>query len=319
MLHNYITQHLWQQRNFINYLLLPISWLFQLITYLRRTLYQNNILSRTHFSVPIIVVGNLTVGGNGKTPCVMALAALLKEKGWKPGIVSRGYGGQARQYPLQVDYASDPKQAGDEAVLLARVTACPMVVDPNRVRAVKTLLANNDCNIVLSDDGLQHYALTRDIEIIVTAGETRFGNGYCLPAGPLREPITRLSDVDFVTRIDLKPQALRNLYNPEKRMSLENLPTNKIHAVAGIGNPQRFFQLLKEYGFALQQHIFPDHHPFVSEDLQAVSGATVIMTAKDAIKCESFAQPTHWYLPVEAQLSWEFKRDFLEQLRQLTQ
>ncbi|MDF2868209.1 MAG: lipid-A-disaccharide kinase, partial [Gammaproteobacteria bacterium] len=193
-----IIARLWYGHNKLVYLLLPFSWLYRLIIALRRYGYKKDIFKSFTASVPVIVVGNITVGGTGKTPLVVALAHFLKQQGYKPGIVSRGYGGQAESYPKFVNANSNPLQVGDEPLLIAKNTHCPVVVDPKRVRAVQTLLYRFACDIVISNDGLQHYALARTIEIAVIDGARRFGNAHCLPAGPLREPITRLRTIDFI-------------------------------------------------------------------------------------------------------------------------
>jgi len=296
----------WYQGSSALILLTPLSALFRCISATRRFLYKYKILKSQAFPVPIIIVGNISVGGTGKTPLVCWLADYLKEQGYKPGIVSRGYGGDNAK-PQSVHVNSDPKKVGDEALLIVRNTQCPMVVCAKRVAAVDTLLKEHNCDVVISDDGLQHYALQRDVEIVVIDGERRFGNGHCLPAGPLREPLSRLKTVDFIVanglaqegeyQMLLKPGALINMKGLDQ--SLEHRGT--IHAVAGIGNPGRFFNTLREMGFDVIEHSYPDHHKFKVSDID-FGDANVIMTEKDAVKCEQFATEHHWYLPVSAQL-----------------
>lgn len=299
----------WYHKNLFSYFLLPLSFLYRAIIAARKFLYQIKLKKITKFNVPVIIVGNITVGGTGKTPLVIWLANFLKQQGYKPGIVSRGYGGKSTQYPVIVTANSDPKISGDEPLLIVRNTQCPMVVDPNRVQAVKQLLADTDCNIVISDDGLQHYALGRDIEIIVVDGERKFGNQFCLPAGPLREPISRLSSVDFVVTNGVEqkliPAAFYQVKNPNIVQSIDYFKKKTIHAVAGIGNPQRFFNSLREFGLNIIEHAFPDHYCFQAKDIN-FGDEIVMMTEKDAVKCEKFAGDNVWYLAVQAELNEEF-------------
>lgn len=292
----------WHKKTFFSYLLLPLSYLYQLVILLRLLAYRYHLKKTTHFSVPIVVVGNITVGGTGKTPLIIWLANYLRQQGYQPGIVSRGYGGKATYYPQLVMANSDPNQMGDEPVLLASKTHCPVVVAPNRVAAVKQLLRDHHCNIVLSDDGLQHYALGRDLEIAVT-DYRHLGNGFCLPAGPLREPAKRLNLVDFVLEngrdFNLVPSEIYNLLNPVLKFSIDELNDKRIHAVAGIGNPQRFFQTLRALGLKVIEHPFPDHHKFSLDDFEFVLASDiVIITEKDMAKCRVFADARFWCLPV---------------------
>lgn len=301
---------IWYQKHPLFYALIPLSGIYRIALYFKNLSYQLGLKKITHFPVPVVVVGNLTVGGTGKTPLIIALCHFLLKEGYKPGVVSRGYGGKSKKWPLHVYPNSDPIQVGDEPVLIACNTACPIVVDPNRVRAVQTLLDIYHCDIVLSDDGLQHTALGRDIEIIVVDGVRRFGNHFCLPAGPLREPITHLEKANFiVTRgnalsgewaMQLIPNKLRNLLNPEKEFPTK-INGKTIHAVAGIGNPQVFFDQLRAMGFSIIEHPFPDHYPYKPKDMDFGSNAIVIMTEKDAVKYQPFAKKEHWCLPVFAE------------------
>ena len=290
--------------------LLPISWLFRLLTSMRRWLYRHNWLRVNHFPAPLIVVGNITVGGTGKTPFVIWLTGFLRDKGYKPGIVSRGYGGSASKWPQPVMPESNPALVGDEAVLLARRCRCPMVVSPNRSDAVKMLLKDFDCDIVIADDGLQHYAMGRDIEVVIIDGQRRFGNGHLLPAGPLREPVTRLQSVDLCVingepltsdeyRMTLTQGSLYNLKAPEKTDDLSLFKGKRVHAVAGIGNPDRFFDLLRTSGIEVVAHSFPDHHAYCEDDLNFGDNSPVLMTEKDAVKCTAFAKPNYWVVAIK--------------------
>ncbi len=275
--------------------------------------------------VPVVVIGNISVGGVGKTPLVARLAELLKEQGYQPGIVSRGYSSQAPSYPYDVMPESDPLHCGDEPLMLARITGCPVVIDADRVAAVKHLLQHHQCDLILSDDGLQHYALARDIEVAVVDGKRGLGNGLCLPAGPLREPPQRLDSVQFVVfngecdslprsgyTMKLKPVELRNLVTGEQ-VSVEALRSKgQVHAVAGIGNPERFFETLISLGYSIQKSAFPDHHTFRATDLIYNDQLPVIMTEKDAVKCASIAHRQCWCLTVKAELSDVFQTRLAE-------
>lgn len=314
----------WYSRNPVALLLLPISWLFCALVWLRRWAYGRGWLRVVRMPVPVIVVGNLSVGGTGKTPLVGWIVEYLAGRGLRPGVVSRGYGGKAPSWPQRVTADSDPDMVGDEPVLLARRTGCPLWVGPDRVAAARALLAEELCDIVVSDDGLQHYALARDIEIAVIDGSRRQGNGFCLPAGPLREPISRLAQVDLLVcngedphegelAMHLEPQGLVNLRDPQLRQDLKEWAGREVIAVAGIGNPQRFFALLRRCGMQVDGRSFPDHHAFRPADLPKDETRAVIMTEKDAVKCRGFARRNDWFIPVRARLNAAFA-DRLEQL-----
>jgi tetraacyldisaccharide 4'-kinase len=300
----------WDKKNAITVMLLPLSWVFAALAWLRRTAYRWGLLRSHRMAVPVVVVGNITVGGTGKTPLVIWLAGYLKGRNWRPGIVSRGYGGRARHWPQQVRADSDPASVGDEAVMLAARTACPVCVGPDRPAAVAALLAHTDCNIVISDDGLQHYALARDLEIAVIDGERRLGNGWQLPAGPLREPVSRLGQVDMVVvngsggegeySMKLFQPSVRALHD-DTQVVLEAFRGRRVHAVAGTGNPQRFFELLERHGIDVTRHPFPDHHPYRVEDLAFADQLPILMTEKDAVKCRRLACRDCWLVRVDAQ------------------
>jgi tetraacyldisaccharide 4'-kinase len=303
-------ERLWYRRSPLSFLLLPVAWSFCALVLLRRTFYRLGIFRSARIAVPVIVVGNLTVGGSGKTPLVIWVTGLLRGQGLRPGIVTRGYGGNARDWPRDVHPDSTPDEVGDEPVLLARRSGCPVVADPDRVRGAQRLIKTHGCNVIVSDDGLQHYRLRRDVEIAVMDGERRFGNGWCLPAGPLREPLSRLRNVDarVVTGTPQKGEWGMELTETAFLSSRgEKRPTNafasrRAHAVAGIGNPDRFFAHLRRLGVEAIAHPFPDHHRFTAGDLDFGDDLPVIMTEKDAVKCERLDVRPFWYLAVEARV-----------------
>ena len=306
----------WYTRSPWLVLLTPLSLVFRLVVGLRQLAYKCGIRRSTRVSVPVIIVGNITVGGTGKTPLVAWLANYLRSKGYKPGIISRGYGGQASSWPQQVRPDSDPAVVGDEAALLATKTGCPMAVAPDRVAAANALINHSDCDVILSDDGLQHYALQRDIEIAVIDGVRRFGTGFLLPAGPLREPVGRLQEVDLIVVNGLgkgeeHPMRMllggvRNLLDPCKVCAIEAFRSQTVHAVAGIGNPERFFRSLQDAGLQVEPHSFPDHYRYRPGDIRFDDDRPVFMTEKDAVKCRHFAAKNDWFVPVEVRMSDEF-------------
>lgn len=312
--------------------LLPLSTVFALVSTIRRSLYRNSVRAYTS-RYPLIVVGNITAGGTGKTPLVIYLAQQLCDRGYRPGIVSRGYGAKAANYPFAVTPGTGFREAGEEALMIARHTRCPVIIDPDRVAAVQMLENSYDCNIIISDDGLQHYRLNRSMEIAVVDGQRGFGNGYLLPAGPLREKPERLASVDIVVcngetrhalpagtlRMDLEATHLVHL-SDSKAMSvhdafLSTLTANKVHAVAGIGNPERFFNSLCSCGFDIITHIFRDHHMYSEQDITFADDLDVVMTEKDAVKCHEFCSDLHWYLKVTARLPNRFMQQVLEKLQ----
>lgn len=300
----------WYRKTPVSLLLLPLSWLYCALMVLRRTLYRIRVFSSVKLPVPVIVVGNVTVGGTGKTPFVAWLAGFLRHKGMHPGIVLRGYRGTVVDRPHDVTPQSDPAVVGDEAVMLARQSGCPVAADPDRVRGAQFLVREHRCDVIVSDDGLQHLRLARDIEIAVIDGERRFGNGYCLPAGPLREPVSRLREVSLRIAHG-EPQAgelgmvlvdsgLCRVNAPEIQATADTFRGEAVHAVAGIGHPPRFFAQLRRLGFEVIEHPFPDHHHFRPGDIRFDDPLPVIMTEKDAVKCERFAGDNAWYLAVQA-------------------
>jgi tetraacyldisaccharide 4'-kinase len=322
---------IWYKDYFIGAALTPMSMFFLDFVKFRRWLYKIGLKKSIALPVPVVIVGNITVGGTGKTPLCIYLANLLKAQGYRVGIISRGYGGKKVAAKMVLPN-SDVAQVGDEALLILQQTNCPMVVGANRVEAGQFLLKHAPCDVILADDGLQHYALKRDIEIAVVDGERRFGNSACLPAGPLREPIERLNSVDFIV-VNGKPITGNSWYEWQMQLhgnSAINLKTGETkpltefkfldcHAVAGIGNPQRFFSQLENAGILQRiDHSFPDHHIFEEKEI-TFKNHPVLMTEKDAVKCKAFSTQNHWFVPVSAHLSTEFNENFLTLLTQKKQ
>ncbi|MFA7619151.1 MAG: tetraacyldisaccharide 4'-kinase [Thiohalomonadaceae bacterium] len=311
--------HYWYDDNAVARLLAPLSWLFCTLAMLRRTAYRCGWRRAERVGVPVVVVGNITVGGSGKTPVVVWLVDYLRRHGKRVGVVSRGYGGQAPHWPQPVDAASDPAMVGDEPVLIARRTGVPLAVGPDRVAAARFLLARHELDVIVSDDGLQHYRLARDVEVAVVDGRRGLGNGRCLPAGPLRERPSRLAHVDVVVTnggdapdaVRLEGALLVNLRD-DRQQALSALGGSRVHGVAAIGDPRRFFATLAAAGLTVVEHAFPDHHPFRAEDLAFGDGLPVVMTEKDAVKCTGFASENHWYLPVEARVPEAVGRHILD-------
>lgn len=291
----------WHQPTFAGQCLLqPLAWLFAVVSGLRRSAYRCGLRRSERLSVPVIVVGNLTVGGSGKTPLVAAIVARLQAAGWSPGAVSRGYGGQIRS-PARLPAAADPAQFGDEPVWLAAHTGRPVAVGARRPEAARLLLP--DCDVIVADDGLQHYRLARDLEIAVIDGDAGLGNGRLLPAGPLREPPRRLRSVDYVAVRDGEyPGAWRYRVSCEhavrltdgKQAGLATWRGQPVHAVAAIGVPERFFGQLEDLGLTIERHGFADHHAFEAGDFRFDDPWPVLMTEKDAVKCRAFADSRMW-------------------------
>jgi tetraacyldisaccharide 4'-kinase len=302
----------WYRLRPAHLILYPLSLLFRAGVAVRRLLYRVGALRAERLPVPVIVVGNITVGGTGKTPLVLWLAELLLDSGYRPGIITRGYRGSERLQEVQA--GSDPGQSGDEAVLLARRHRGPVFASRDRAAAGLALLnAHPDCNVILSDDGLQHYRLARDMEIAVIDGDRRLGNGLMLPAGPLREPQRRLERVDAVVfngkqvaglpagyQMRLDGSAFINLLNPDVTCGPGSFAGQQVHALAGIGHPQRFFDALSALGLSFEAHRFPDHYAYATTDLEFPGADAILMTEKDAVKCAAFAQDNWWYLPIKA-------------------
>ncbi len=340
---------LWYQKKLSIWLywLIPISLIWSGYATLRKTLYDKGIFKQHKFQIPIVIVGNLTLGGTGKTPLVIHIAKLLKQHGFNPGIVSRGYqltstqkGNNANylkssgfannviKYPISVNANSDPEEVGDEPALFAKRLFCPIMVDPKRKRAVQAMIDSGQVDVIISDDGLQHYAMGRSIEIVVIDGKRRLGNGWCLPAGPLREPKSRLKSVDMIVvngsdhyenneyDMELRPRMVYNGKNVSEQSTLISFQGQKVHAVAGIGHPDRFFEMLRNYGMEIIAHPFPDHHRFMPMDLEFHDEYPVLMTEKDAVKCFKFMNPNHWVLAVDAIVNPLFDTRLLTRLQE---
>ncbi len=301
--------------NFLVWLLLPLSWLYCAVAVVRRKIYQLKFKKSYAASVPVVVIGNIVVGGSGKTPLLISLCEFIKKNGFKPGVVSRGYGGKVTgvKQVLENDAA---RLVGDEPLMICQRTKVPVVVGADRVAAVNHLLENNQCDIVLSDDGLQHYRMQRDIEIAVIDSNRGLGNGFCLPAGPLRERVSRLKEVDMVVynsgsansesaeafSYTLKIIDLCHLSRGEC-VELASFMDKPVHAVAGIGNPPRFFTQLRDNGIDVIEHAFSDHHAYTQADFSGWDKDCIIMTEKDAVKCRHLQIPDAWVLCVMADLS----------------
>lgn len=310
-----------------------LSALYGGVTALRRKAYRKGWLRRAHPGVPVVVVGNIVAGGSGKTPLTIALVERLRAEGWTPGVASRGHGREDAATPRWVDAGSDAAQAGDEPLLIARRTGAKVRVDRDRVAAAKALAAAG-CDVVVCDDGLQHYRLARDIEIEVQDARRRYGNGRLLPAGPLREPVERAADCGFrvlnlgvASEVDAQREAGFGEWPMRLRVEtaqpmrggraqpLSAFAGQRVHAVAGIGDPERFFSMLRNAGIAVVPHAFPDHHSYVQADFDFGSRLPVLMTEKDAVKCAAFADAQAFMLPVDAVLPEAFWVSLLDRLR----
>ncbi|KGI78140.1 tetraacyldisaccharide 4'-kinase [Oleiagrimonas soli] len=317
-------QRNWYRSQPTSLALRALSRLYGWLARRRRARFARHPALSVGMPVPVIVIGNLSVGGTGKTPLTIALVEALRAQGWHPGVVSRGYGGQ-RRVPELLGDAPDPAEVGDEPCLIRGRTGAPVAVGRDRPAAAR-LLVEAGVDVILADDGLQHYRLRRDIEICVIDGIRRFGNGWLLPAGPLREPIERLKDVDFrvcnggVAQDGEVPMRLLGdtaypLLGEERTLPLESLVGKRVHAVAAIGNPRRFFESLRAQRIDVIEHPFPDHHAFSARDLDFADRLPVLMTGKDAVKCIFFARK-HWYsVPVRADLPDSFLRELTDRLR----
>lgn len=292
-----------------------ISRLYGLVARRKRARFLASKQQLPRVRLPVIVVGNLSVGGAGKTPLTLALIEALRRRGWRPGVISRGYGGTAPG-PERVQPDSDPARVGDEPALIAIRSGAPVAIARQRVAAARLLEASQEVDVLIADDGLQHYALVRDIEIAVIDGQRRHGNGELLPAGPLREPLARAQECDFRVNnggepgadevgMRLELEAAQAMHGGESK-PLEAFRGQRVHAVAAIGNPARFFTVLRARGIDVIEHAFPDHHAFRAADLKFAEPLPVLMTEKDAVKCRAFALPEWYYVPVEAQLPEAF-------------
>ncbi|HTN32932.1 MAG TPA: tetraacyldisaccharide 4'-kinase [Marinobacter sp.] len=331
-----LVDRLWYGKSRPLRFLAPLSWLYLAIAASRRRKAWRAMDGS--LPVPVIVIGNITAGGTGKSPLTSWLATELKAAGWQPVIISRGYGGKSSRYPLLVNPDTDPAVAGDEPVMLAQSTGCPVVVDPQRKRGANWALGQKLGNILICDDGLQHYSLPRDIELAVFDGVRGIGNGAIIPVGPLREPVSRLSSVDYVvingggTVPGDALDSFRGIEHPQihamalEPLSLVHVKTGKtravnelhgqsVRAVAGIGNPGRFFDTLKGLGALVEEVPFSDHHGFKASDLKTSPGQWLLMTSKDAVKCRKIAPDNAWALPVHARMSPEFLAQIMSDIR----
>ena len=321
----------WYQGAYWLYLLWPLSLLYCVVTYLRKYLYRYRVFKSYRAKVPVVVVGNITIGGTGKSPLVAHLVKSLKEIGLKPGVVSRGYGAnilpnEVREV-LIVSLACD---GGDEPLVLKLNGDCPIFVSPTRSLAVQALEAKG-CNIIITDDGLQHYALERDIEVCVFDGQRKWGNGYLLPMGPMRESLSRVHNTDFVVmngadwleQIQPKEAAFRmdldigdlHALNDHETLAVTALKGIKVDAIAGIGNPTRFFNTLAGEGLLVESHGFNDHHAYSLSDVSFNTGRPLLMTEKDAVKCRRLNLKEAWYLPVSAKLSGDLAAHIVTALK----
>ncbi len=331
-----LVEKLWYDRGRPLAPLAPLAWLYRAVAESKRQKALKAL--RKPLPLPVVVVGNITAGGTGKSPLTARLVQLMQEQGWQPVILSRGYGGKSDEYPLEVTHSTPPGVCGDEPLMLALATGCPVVVDPDRTRGAQHAIEQQLGDVLICDDGMQHYRLPRDIELAVFDARRGIGNGALIPVGPLREPVERLSSVDFVIlngepfpedgkriadfagvehsnihAMALKPSALVNI-NSGDTLPPEALHNRGVRAVAGIGNPSRFFDTLRELGARVTEKPFPDHHHFRPDDLGFHIGEWLVMTAKDAVKCRGFAPDNAWMLTVEASLSEPFEQRFLERL-----
>ena len=320
--YNYLDQKI----HWLTILLLPLSFLFLLLSISRKLFYSFGLFKKVRLEVPVIVVGNITAGGAGKSPLVMELAIQLSAKGYKPGIISRGYGGNVHE-PELVTETSDPAQVGDEPLMLARSNCCPVVVCRDRALAGQMLITKCGCNLIISDDGLQHYRLVRDIEICVVDSQRKFGNGFLIPSGPLRETKRRLGTTDFVIvngnsneiidkrqfNMQLDIVAIISLDGTTTR-SLNDFKNERVNAVAGIANPDRFFKMLNSHHINTINHSFADHHAYQQTDFEFNQVLPVLMTQKDAVKCEKLRLNQAWVVEVRPALQENFIADIVTML-----
>ena len=317
-------KYAWRKKNALFYcVLIPLSWLFGLITAVMRWAYKKQLLKSYALPVPVIVVGNINMGGSGKTPVVIWLVEQFKRQGYIPAVISRGYGGTATR-PTDVLATSNPVEVGDEPVLIASRCNCPVMIGADRLQTgLELLKAYPECNVIISDDGLQHYRLKRDVEIIVVDTQG-FQHKHLLPAGQLREPLSRLNTVDAIIKNTVLSQDLEsdhhlntlpnsfsmqligdqfyNLADPSLKASAQDFKRKTIQAFAGIGKPQRFFEHLQKLGMTFSGSSFDDHHTYSQQDIAKFNCEILIMTEKDAVKCKPYALPNHWVLPVDANI-----------------
>lgn len=324
----------WTMFGACHLVLKPLSWIYGAIIAIRVWLFKIGFLRKHVLRVPVVVVGNVTVGGTGKTPLVIYIVEQFKKLGLKPGVISRGYAGTAKGV-VGVGSESDPIVVGDEPLLIAKRTNVPVYIGADRVAAGKHLLEQHaDCDVIISDDGMQHYQLHRDAEIAVIDGTKVFGNGALIPAGPLREPLTRLSSVDIMVvnglwqgmfrledvsktrefNMRLISERFYNLISPQQTTDGSLFVGQSIAAITGIGNPKRFFNQIEAFGFDFIKAERPDHHAFSPHDFDDLDADIILMTEKDAVKCTAIAKPNFWVLPISADIDVEFIQLILEKL-----
>lgn len=318
-------EKIWAGQSWLYILLLPLSFLYGMVSLVRKIGYKVGLLRSWKASVPVVVVGNLTAGGNGKTPVVIWLVESLTQQGYRVGVVSRGYGGKSQHYPLVLSANTSTAEAGDEPVLIYSRTQSPVAVSPRRSDAVKALLEQHELDVIITDDGLQHYALARDYEIVVIDGQRRFGNGWWLPAGPMREREGRLNTVNALIVNGGQPQTHEIAMTLEGDMAVNLLTGDKclvseltaVVAMAGIGHPPRFFSSLEKKGLQLiQTYAFADHQVYQQQQISSLTPnqEPLLMTEKDAVKCQHFAQSNWWYLPVQACFKSSEERKILSEI-----
>ena len=303
----------WRLAGWLNYLLFPLSLVYGLLMLARRHCYRLGVFKRISLAVPVIVVGGVTVGGSGKTPVVLSLIRHFQDKGFRPGVVCKGYKGHSPFWPREVNDSTTAALVGDEAQLIYELTGAPVVAGPERARNGVCLIDKFGCNILLSDDGFQHHALERDLDILVLDGQAGYGNGWCLPAGPLREFRSQIKRADIVlvngtnekfrfeepdaSRMSVRISEAYNL-SGGIRKQLSEFTGEPVHGVAGVGNPVRFFRQLEQLGIDLARHPFPDHHQFEESDLDFGDDGLILMTEKDAIKCRDMTITNKlWAIP----------------------
>lgn len=298
---------IWYGSSKLAWVLWPFSLLYRFVIFCRKKCYQCHIFRSEALPVPVIIVGNHTVGGTGKTPMVIALTKLLQSNGHRVGIISRGYGVKIKT-PREVSTTPSPTHVGDEACVMRQHLDTPIFVGPNRLSTAKSLLHRYpQTTLILSDDGLQHYALKRDINIILIDGSRGFGNNFCLPAGPLREPVPRAPYVPFsFYTAHFTPQQIANVADPSKTITAEALKTKTCIALAGIANPDKFFKTLTEWGLSFKRRVYKDHYVYQSKDIECAENQYLIMTEKDAVKCKPFANEKHWFVRGEMTLDQQF-------------
>jgi len=326
---DYITQSWYQSAPWL-YLLFPLYLVYAFVIYCRKTLYRFNLFTSYRSPLPVIIVGNITVGGTGKSPLVTYLVESLQALGYQPGVVSRGYGAALERTQVKEVFAnSTALEVGDEPLMLKRRLNCPIFVSPSRRLAVQALMKSG-CDIVIADDGLQHYALARDIEICVFDGQRGWGNGYLLPMGPLREPKSRVNSCDFIVvngqntrhdyrlnkafQMDLQREDLINLHSHDSKSMVE-FSGQTVNAVAAIGNPERFFASLESQGLKIERHAFDDHHHYQKGNFEFSNAYPIIMTEKDAVKCHHLHLDQAWYMPVSAKLSADLAGEIVKKLK----